>query len=500
MLKVNHYDYVRTAHRVYGKKIREISRETGHSKNTVKKILRGEYSSYKERENQPYPVLGPYIKIIDKWLEEDKVRDKKQRHTGVRVYQRLKQEHDYSGGESTVRRYVREAKIRLGMGEKEAFIPLEPPIGKEAEVDWGTAQAVIGGEDVTLKLFCMRSKYSGKHFVRCYPCERQQALFDAHIRGFAFFGGIFPILIYDNMTTAVQKVFQGKERRLQHEYSRFQSYYNFTPRFCNPGKGHEKGGVEGLVGYSRRNYMVPVPEAESLEKLNENLLRNCLDFGEHRYSGREKTVNEYFDEEKSSLLALPSHEFTNILTIQSKVDKYSTVLVDKNRYSVPTQYTGRGVNVLLSVDMVKIYWDNKPLSSHARLYGSSRWSLEPFHYLELIQKRPQAFDSARPLKQWRKEWPESLERLLERFCAKQGHTKGVRDFISVLMFYSHYPKQTVEAAVEQALEGQISSSDGVKHLLVSMNKKRDEQFSSLDNWESLPAPNISVYGELGGGI
>ena len=175
------------------------------------------------------------------------------------------------------------------MGEKEAFIPLEPPIGKEAEVDWGTAKAIIGGEEVTLKLFCMRSKYSGKHFVRCYPCERQQALFDAHIHGFAFFRGIFPLLIYDNMTTAVQKVLQGKERRLQQEYSRFQSYYNFTPRFCNPGKGHEKGGVEGLVGYSRRNYMVPVPEAESLEKLNENLLRNCLNFGEHRYSGREKT-------------------------------------------------------------------------------------------------------------------------------------------------------------------------------------------------------------------
>ena len=500
MLKVSHYDYIRTAHRVYGKKIREIARETGHSKNTVKKILRGEYAAYKKRENQPYPVLGPYIKIIDKWLEKDKGRDKKQRHTGVRIYRRLKQEHGYSGGETTVRRYVREAKIRLGQGDKEALIPLEPPIGKEAEVDWGTARAVIGGEEVTLKLFCMRSKYSGKHFVRCYPCERQQALFDAHIRGFAFFGGIFPLLIYDNMKTAVQKVFQGKERRLQQEYSRFQSYYNFTPRFCNPGKGHEKGGVEGLVGYSRRNYMVPVPEAESLEKLNENLLRDCLDYGEHRCSGREKAVNEYFEEEKSSLLALPPHEFTNILTIQSKIDKYSTVIVDKNRYSVSTDYVGVKVNVLLSVDRVKIYWDKKLLSSHGRMYGSSKWSLEPFHYLELIQKRPQAFDSARPLKEWRKQWPESLERLLERFCAKQGHTKGVRDFISVLMFYRHYPGQTVEAAVEQALESHISSSDGVKHLLVGMNKKEDGQFSSLDNWESLPEPDISAYGELGGEI
>jgi transposase len=298
MLTVDQYSYIRTAHRVYGKTIKQIARETGHSKNTIKKVLRGEYSGYKPRIEQPYPILGPYLNLIDQWLKDDKKRPKKQRHTAVRVFNRLKQEHDFEGAETTVRRYVREAKLRLGVGAGQVFIPSDPQAGIEAEVDWGRCIAILGGIETWLKLFCMRSKFSGKHFVCCYPCERQQAFFDGHIRGFSFFGGVFPILIYDNLTTAVQKILRGKNRILQESYDKFRGYYNFEPRFCNRGQGHEKGGVEGLVGYARRNYMVPVPEADSLEDLNKKLLQECLSYGDHRIAGRQHTVNELSEEEK----------------------------------------------------------------------------------------------------------------------------------------------------------------------------------------------------------
>ena len=189
MLTVDQYSYIRTAHRVYGKKIKQIARETGHSKNTIKKMLRGEYSGYKPRIEQPHPVLGPYHYLIDQWLRQDKERPKKQRHTAVRIYNRLRQEHGFKGAETTVRRYVREAKHRLGIGSQQVFIPSDPQIGVEAEVDWGGCSAILAGVHTRLRLFCMRSKYSGKHFVCCYPCERQQALFDGHLKGFAFFGG-----------------------------------------------------------------------------------------------------------------------------------------------------------------------------------------------------------------------------------------------------------------------------------------------------------------------
>jgi len=209
MLTVEQYEYIRIAHRVYGKGIRQIARDTKHSKNTIKKVLKGEYSGYKTREHQPYPVLGAYLHIIDKWLKEDKESPKKQRHTAVRIYHRLRYEHGYEGSESTVRRYVRGARIRLGVDTFQVFIPLDPQLGLEAEVDWGTCHGILGGEYVKLKLFCMRSKGSGKHFVQCFPCERQQALFEGHMGAFAFFDGVFPIVIYDNLSLLLSLSMDG---------------------------------------------------------------------------------------------------------------------------------------------------------------------------------------------------------------------------------------------------------------------------------------------------
>jgi transposase len=497
MLKVDQYEFIRTSYRIYGKKIKEIARETGHSKNTVKKVLRGEHKGYTERGKQPFPVLEPYLEIIDGWLKSDKENPKKQRHTAVRVYNRLKTEHDFDGAETTVRRYVRQAKMRLGLNGRQVFIPSDPEAGIEAEVDWGRCHAVIGGQKTLLKFFCMRSKYSGKHFVRCYPCERQQALFDGHIRAFSFFGGVFPVLIYDNLTTAVQKIFKGKKRELQESYDKFRAYYNFAPVFCNPGQGHEKGGVEGLVGYARRNYMVPVPEADTLEQLNERLLAASVSYGDHRISGRELTVNELYEKEKTHLIALPDVPFGNLQTATGKIDKYSTIHIDKNRYSVPTVYAYCKANVVLHVDRVEIFYANKNIATHDRLFSNNKWSLNPDHYLELIQQRPQAFHSARPIRQWRSNWPDCLERLLELFIKKQGDTNGVKDFISVLMLYKDHDAKAIETAIEKALYANTGSSDAVKHILLNAHGQATH-FGSLENWQTLPTPDISVYHQIGG--
>ena len=501
MLKVDQYEYIRTAHRVYGKKIKTIARETGHSKNTVKKILNGEYSGYKARQQQPFPVLGPYLGIIDRWLEQDKQRPIKQRHTAVRIFHRLQQEHDFSGAETTVRRYVREARLRLGVGKTvAAYVPCDPFLGQEAEVDWGNCVAALSGEQTALKLFCMRSKGSGKHFVRCFPCERQQALFEGHIQGFDFFGGVFPVLIYDNLTTAVQKVLRGKERRLQENFIKFQSYYSFTVRFCNRGQAHEKGGIEGLVGYARRNYMVPVPEADSLEELNQQLLKTCLAYGSHRLAGRDQSVEQLFEEEKRFLIPLPTTPFSNIDTWTGKADKFSTIRVDKNRYSVPTEYACRCLSAVVFVDRIQIYYSGKHIASHRRLFGNNKWQLDPLHYLELIYRRPQAFDSARPIRQWRPHWPPCLEALLERFRQKQGDTKGTKEFIAVLMLFKTCRSDDVIKAAETALAANVSSSQAVIHLLKTAQGQADERIPALDNWLRLPPADVSIYDQIGGGL
>jgi transposase len=491
---MDQYELIRTAHRVYGKNISEIVRETGHARNTVKKALRGELSGYTTRHAQSYPVLGPFLGLIDAWLQQDTTQPKKQRHTAHRMYERLVEEHGFAGSEPTVRRYVREAKARLGVNGAAAFVPLEPDVGREAEVDWGTAQAIIGGERQQIKFFCIRSKFSGKHFVRCYPCERQQAFFDAHLHAFEFFGGIFPVVIYDNLTSAVRKVLRGRGREEQASFVNFRAYHNFEARFCTPGQGHEKGGVEGLVGYARRNYLVPVPNAESLEALNLQVLAQCVAYGSHQIQGRSTSVDVLFEQERSRLLRRPDVRFRTVQTLRRTVDKYATVVVDQNRYSVPTTYVGFQVEALVEIDRVRVLYRQQELASHARVYGKQKWVLSVWHYLELLRQRPQAFDSARPIKAWREQWPPSLEALLTHFCHRQGHSRGVKEFLSVLLLYKDYPATKVDAAVELAVASQLSSGDGVRHLV--QHAAEEPKGVSLPQWSSLPPADVSVYGRL----
>jgi transposase len=481
---MDQYEYVRTAHRVYKKSIKQICRETGHSRETVRKVLRSEPFGYSPRAAQPYPVLGPYLPVIDQWLQEDKNRPKKQRHTARRIYDRLVREHDFTGGSSTVRHYVRGAKVRLGLNVAKAFIPLDPEVGREAEVDWGTALAVIAGRPTTVKFFGMRSRYSAKHFVRCYPCERQQAFFD----------GIFPVLVYDNLTAAVRQVLRGRGRVEQAEFTKFHAYYNFTPRFCNPAAAHEKGGIEGLVGYVKRNYFVPLPEVDSFEALNQQLLAECLAYGNHRLQGREQTVNEFFREEQAKLLPLPAVPFTVTQISNGKVDPYATVRVDKNRYSVPSRYVGFKVQVQMDIDRVDLFHAGKKLATHPRVFGNNKWQLNPDHYLELIQQRPGAFREARPIRQWRQRWPSALERLLARFQESQGETAGIKDFVSVLLLYREHTATEIQAAVELALEHQISSSAGVRHILLHTHGTPTPV--SLSHWPGTLLPDLSLYGQL----
>jgi len=497
VIQVDQYEYVRISRRVYNKSISQIHRETGHSRNTIRKILNDEYNGYSNRQSQPYPVLGPHIERIEQWIKDDKNQPRKQRHTARRIYNRLKNEYDYEGSEGTVRRYVRIVKTRLGVNNSEVFLVLDSDCGKEAEVDWGSAIAMINGVKTPIKFFCMRSRYSGKHFVRIYPCEKQQAFFDAHIHAFKFFGGIYPELVYDNLTSAIRKVLRGKKRIEQESYKKFKSYYNFSARFNNVNSGHEKGGVEGLVGFARRNYLVPVPCAGSFEELNEKIFIECLNYGTHRIATKEKSVNELFEEEKCHLIPTPQFPFSNIQVQTGRVDKYSTVVVDKNHYSVPYNYSGTKTNIEVHVDRVKIYYEGKEIADHNRVFGANKWELNPQHFLEIIRRKPGAFESSRVIRQWRPEWPECLEKYFLILKEKLGETKGIKEFISVLKLYKDYSTKDMECAIELGLESYISDAGGIKQILEFMNSKNADDFKSLPEWSKTIKADVSVYGQLG---
>jgi transposase len=498
VIKVDQYAFIRTAHRVYGKSIHEIQRETGHSRTTIRKVLRGEYREHQQRERRSFPVLGPHREKVEEWLRADKEEPVKQRHTARRIYSRLVNECGYQGSEEAVRRYVRLAKARLGLDKAGVYIITDPACGKEAEVDWFYAVAVIKGVRVPIKCFCMRSRYSGKPFVRAYACEKQQAFFDAHIHGFAFFGGIFPTLVYDNLTSAVQKVLSGRQRQEQDTFIRFRSYYNFTPRFCNVASPHEKGGVEGTVGFIRRNYLVPIPEADSFEALNHYLLEACCGYGSHRILGKDETVDVLFERERGHLISVPDAPFSNMFAVEGKVNKYATVMVDKNHYSVPYSYVGLKVRIQLWIDRVEVFYESKKIGSHERVYANNKWQLEPQHYLEILRQRPGAFESSRVIQQWRSTWPKELESLLDQFRQKQGETHGIKDFICVLMLYREYPKGEVDTAIELAAEKRVSHSEGVKHFLVHSKQEKSIEPEPLVGWSPTLEPDIEIYNQLGG--
>lgn len=498
MLTVDQYEYIRIGHRVYGKSIKQLMQETGHARNTIRKVVREEFSGCQQRSTQPYPVLASYMDIIDKWLQDDKEVHSKQRHTARRVYKRLVKEYDFKGSEVTVRKYVRASKAKLGLNGKQAYVPLSPDIGQEAEVDWGDVKIKLSGKTKTVKLFCIRSKYSGKLFAQIYPVERQQALFEGHIQAFSFLGGIFRYLIYDNLTTAINKIFKGKNRREQENFQKFRAFYNFEAKYCNPSEPHEKGGVEGIVGYVRRNFLVPIPEVENLEEVNQLLFEECVAYGNQMISGRRESVDALFEQEKEYLLSLPDKAFENILTFRNTVNHYSTVLLDKNQYSVPVSYVGLKVDAVLKINEVFIYYDGKLIATHKRYFSNNKWILHPDHYLDVLAKRPGAFNNAIPIKEWRQTWPKNHEELLAKLQRSQGENKGIKDFLNVLLLYREFNVSDIEKAIEASLRAGISSGEAVRHFLITSESSYVD--TRLEGWKTFPQADVSAYNHLGGEI
>ncbi len=465
---MDQYELIRTAHRVYKKSIRQIARETGHTRRTVRKVLAGQEPKYRREKEPACPVMDPVAGIVDAWLQADRDQPVKQRHTAHRVWQRLVEEHEFTGAEPTVRRWVRERKTRLGWNQTGAVVPLDPEHAREAEVDWGTAWVRMNGQDRQVKLFCMRSRYSGKAFVRAYPWERQEMFLDGHIRGFDWYGGVFPTLVFDNLKTAVKQILRGKGRVEQTRFTAFRAHYTFEARFCNPARGQEKGGVEGLVGFARRNFLVPVPEVTDFDELNAQLLERYGADDQRRIGGRsdDRTIGERHGAERAYLLALPGTRFENTKVVGVRISPYQTAQVDQNRYSVPTAYVGRRLWAHIGCDRVSFYADQKKVAEHDRAFGHSDWRIDPLHYLELIRRKVASFESARPIRQWRDQWPTQYETALERLRDRHGYSRGTREFIGILQLHQDWDLDRVSSAIQEALDAHCIELEAVRHILM----------------------------------
>ncbi len=479
MIKVEEKEKIRRAYYLEQKSIRQIAKELNHGRTVVRKALASaEPEKYRLKQPRPAPVLGPYKARIDELLAENEQLPRKQRYHWHTIYKIIQQE-GYQGSGSNLRHYL--AQQRRAKQRPAVYLPLEFEPGQDGQVDWGEADVILQEQRVTVQLFVMRLCYSRRLFVRAFPHQKQEAFFEGHLLAFDHFGGVPHRLSYDNLKAAVQRVLSGHQRQEQSRFVALRSHYLFESHFCTPGAGHEKGGVEHSIGYVRRNFLVPLPKVSSFEELNAYLLAQCLQDDQRQVEGQTMTIGQAWQQEQPLLRALPADAFDYALSLPVSLTPYSQVVIDTNRYSVPTDQASLALLAKLYPFRVEIFRadQKEPIACHPRCYGHKQDVFDPLHYLPLLVQRPGAFNYTKPIRRWRDQWPASYEQLLSQLQQQWPDGRGIREFIRVLKLHQHYPAALVEQAVSQALQYQCAHADGVL-LCLHQLLQTDPQPASLD--------------------
>jgi transposase len=465
MKDVELYAKVRYAVRIEGLSERAAARRFGIDARTVSKMMKFSVPPGYRRSKPPFkPKLGPFIGIIDAILAEDKGRPKKQQHTSKRIFDRLRDEYGYSGGITIVKDYVALCRQR----SQEMFVPLVHLPG-HAQVDFGEAIGIIGGQECKIHFFAMDLPHSDACFVVAYPAETTEAFCDGHVRAFTFFGGVPRSILYDNTKLAVARILGDGERQRTRVFSELQSHYLFEDRFGRPGKGNDKGKVEGLIGYARRNFLVPIPVFDSFEALNAHLLDCCRKRMADRLRGHDETIGDRLARDLAAFTKPLPPAYDACEKLGTTVSSLSLVRYRRNDYSVPTSYGHRDVLVHGYVHQVVIACGAEVIARHPRSYDREDLVFDPLHYLALIEQKINALDQAAPLAGW--QLPEAfaiLRRLLEARMGKQGK----REYVQVLRLMEVFKIEDVTAAVRDAMARGAIGFDAIKHLLLCRIERR----------------------------
>jgi transposase len=474
-------EFIKKKHEMEGWSIRKIARRLEVSRQTVRKVLASPAEPPRYRQSVPrcQPVIGPYLPIIERWLTEDQTAPRKQRHTARRIYDRLVSEYDFPGSEVTVRRAVRALRGR----RTEVFVPLKAVPGKLAQADFGQAHVMIAGTVQKVFIFCLRAKCSKVPFARAYPTEKLEAFLDGHVRGLEFFGGVFSQVWYDNPKTAVSKILCGPVRIEHEHFSRLRAHYLFDSSFCTPGEAHEKGSVENLVGYVRRNALVPASKPlASLEAVNAHL----LDFCEKE---RSRHAGAWSVEEKA-LRPLPLHPFRAATSRPVSVTKTALCRIDHNRYSVPSSYAGQVLRAELYADKLEIYAGQALVATHPRSYQRGKTFLELSHYLPVFARKPRAAGSCGALHQADPVFLRARDLLLQE-------PGGYRVFAEILMLGMRFDLEVLSQALGECLACGRLSAEAVRQHCLNLTHQAPERAVVPELLAlHLPRPDLSCYDAL----
>jgi transposase len=439
----------------------------------VRKVLRSEATEFRyEREDQPLPRLGPWLEELDQLLLANAAKASREQLTLIRIFETLRG-RGYEGGYDAVRRYARGWQRDRASTSVGAFVPLSFAPGEAYQFDWSHEIVLLGGTTVTVKVAHVRLCHSRMLFVRAYPRETQEMVFDAHDRAFAFFKGTCTRGIYDNMKTAVETIFVGRERAYNRRFLQMCSHYLVDPVACTPASGWEKGQVENQVGLVRERFFTPRLRVKSYEELNAWLLDRCVGYAKaHPHpEQREQTVWEMFEAERPSLVRYAGR-FDGFHAVPASVSKTCLVRFDNNRYSVAANAVGRPVEIRAYADRIELRQDGRAVGEHRRCFGRDQTVFDPWHYVPVLARKPGALRNGAPFKDW--VLPAGLDRIRRKLA---GAADSDRQMVNILTAVLSDGLPAVEAACLEALREGVHSADVVINILA---RRRE------------PAPSITI--------
>lgn len=454
---------------------RAACKEYGIHWDTLEKMLTHSEPPGYRRTKSRASKLDPFLPVIQQILQEDKSSHRKQRHTAKRIFERLRDEHAYTGGLTLVAMAVRDLKQK----SREVFLPLSHPPG-EAQVDFGFADVHLNGVLTKVALFVMTLPYSDAIFMQAFPRECTESFQEGHVRAFAFFGGVPTRISYDNSKVAVSKVISHRERKLTTEFLRLKSHFLYAEHFCLVRRPNEKGHVERLLDYARKSFLVPVPQIRSLEELNTQLAALCEKDLQRTLRSKPASKQVLLEEERRDhLRPIPKGEFSSFRIDHVQADALSLVRFDRNSYSVPTKHAYQLITVKATINDVHLIHEGVEVASHPRCWDKEQTISDPVHYLALLERKPGGFDHAQPLEGW--DLPVSFGILRRRFEAEFSG-RGTREFIKVLRLLEKHSLSALKDAVQHALEIGATSADAVRLIL----EYREEQPVDLFCLEGRP--------------
>ncbi len=466
MLTVETIGRIRREHFLKGKTIRQIARDLKLSRNTVRKIVRsGETAFAYGRMVQPRPKLGPWVSVLDELLVSNAAKSARERLTLIRLFEELRG-RGYDGGYDAVRRYARRWGKIHGATTATAYVPLSFAPGEAYQFDWSHEIVILGGVTATVKVAHVRLCHSRMPFVRSYPRETQEMVFDAHDRAFAFFKGACRRGIYDNMKTAVETVFVGKDRLYNRRFLQMCSHYLIEPVACTPAAGWEKGQVENQVGVIRERFFTPRLRFKTYEDLNAWLLDQCVAYAKaHRHPElSDQTIWEVYEAERPRLVPYAGR-FDGFHAVPASVSKTCLVRFDNNKYSVSASAVGRPVDVHAYADRIVIRQDGRIVGEHPRSFGRGETIYNPWHYVPVLARKPGALRNGAPFKDW--VLPAAMERVRRKLANVDD---GDRQMVDILAAVLTDGLPAVEAACAEALADAVYSADVILNVLA---RRRD---------------------------